>query len=71
MKQFLKWIGTLVEDKQGSISSKRVGFIYCLFMLHRAIYVPNINDIVILTIAGLALGLVGLTIPEWFSNLKK
>ena len=71
IKQFFKWLGTVVEDKQGSISSKRVGFFWCLFMLNRSIYQPNINEIVIYSIVGLALGLVGLTIPEWFSKLKQ
>lgn len=69
--KFIKWIATLVEDKAGSISSKRIGFFWCLWMLSRAVEQPQVNEIVVWAIVGLAFGLVGLTIPEWFSNLKK
>ncbi|WP_346856588.1 hypothetical protein [uncultured Draconibacterium sp.] len=69
--KFIKWISTLVEDKAGSISSKRVGFFWCLWMLSRAVNQPVVNEVVIWGIVGLAFGLVGLTIPEWFSELKK
>lgn len=71
MKKFFKWIGSVVEDKQGSVSSKRVGFFWCLWMLNRAVYQPEINEIVVWAIVGLAFGLIGLTIPEWYSNLMK
>ena len=71
MKQFIKWAGTAIEDKNGSVSSKRLGFFWCLAMLNRAIDQPDVNEIVIWGIVGLAFGLVGLTIPEWFSDLKK
>ena len=70
MKQFFKWLGTLVEDKAGHVSSRRLGFYWCLWMLNRAIYQPDINEIVVWAIVGLAFGLIGLTIPEWFSKLK-
>jgi hypothetical protein len=68
--KFLKWIATLVEDKAGSISSKRIGFFWCLWMLSRAIEQPVVNEIVIWAVVGLAFGLAGLTLPEWFSKLK-
>lgn len=68
--KLIKWIATLVEDKAGSISSKRIGFFWCLFMLSRAVTQPQVNEVVIWGIVGLAFGLVGLTIPEWFSNIK-
>lgn len=71
MKKLFTWLGTVVEDKSGSISSKRVGFFWCLFMLNRTVGMPAVNEIVVWAIVGLAFGLVGLTIPEWFSNLKK
>jgi hypothetical protein len=67
----LLWIASLIEDKKGSISSKRIGFFWCLWMLSRASLAPNANEIVIYTIAGLSFGLAGLTIPEWFSTIKK
>jgi hypothetical protein len=70
MKFFL-WLASAIEDKQGSISSKRLGFFWCLWMLNRAVVTPNINEIVIWAVVGLAFGLAGLTIPEWFSNIKK
>lgn len=69
--KFLRWLGSIVEDKSGSISSKRIGFFWCLWMLNRTIYQPTVNEVVIWGIVGLAFGLIGLTIPEWFSNLKK
>ena len=69
--KFIKWIGTLIEDKRGSVSSKRIGFFWCLWMLSRAIDMDVVNEVVIWAIVGLAFGLVGLTIPEWFSNINK
>ena len=71
MKNFFIWLGTLIEDKSGQVSSKRVGFFWCLFMINRTIEIPDVNEIVIWAIAGLAFGLVGLTIPEWFSKIVK
>jgi len=68
--KFLLWIATLIEDKAGAISHKRVGFFWCLFMLNRAIAQPTTNEIVIWAIVGLAFGLAGLTLPEWFSTNK-
>jgi hypothetical protein len=68
--KLLKYLCTAIEDQAGSISSKRIGFYYCLWMLSRAIQQPQVNEIVIYSILGLALGLAGLTIPEWFSNIK-
>lgn len=65
---FLKWLGSVVEDTDGAISSKRIGFFWCLWMLNRAIQMPNVNEIIIYSIVGLAFGLAGLTIPEWFSS---
>lgn len=70
MKKLFIWLASAFEDQAGSISSKRLGFFWCLWMLSRAVTQPNINEIVLYTIAGLAFGLAGLTIPEWFSNLK-
>ena len=66
----IKWLASLVEDKAGSISSKRVGFFWCLWMLSRAVQQPQVNEIVIWAVVGLAFGLAGLTLPEWFSNIK-
>lgn len=68
--KLIKWIATIVEDKEGSISSKRIGFFWCLWMLSRAIERPEVNEIVIWAVVGLAFGLAGLTLPEWFSNVK-
>lgn len=69
--QFVKWVGTVIEDKSGVISSKRVGFFMCLFILNRASMQPMVNEIVIWAIVALSFSLVGLTMPEWFSELKK
>jgi hypothetical protein len=70
MKKFFLWLASFIEDKQGSISSKRVGFIFCLFLLKQAMYIPDVEPIIVYTIAGLAFGLAGLTIPEWFSTIN-
>lgn len=70
MKKFILWIASLIEDKRGTISSKRIGFFWCLWILNRAATQPNINEIVIYAIVGLAFGLAGLTIPEWFSKVE-
>ena len=71
MKKLFIWIATLIEDKRGQISSKRIGFFVCLFMLNKAISQPTVNETVIWAIVALAAGLAGLTIPEWFSKLQK
>lgn len=70
MKAVIKWVMSVIEDQAGTVSSKRVGFFWCLWMLNRAVSTPAINEIVIWAIVGLAFGLAGLTIPEWFNNLK-
>lgn len=70
MKRIFQWLASLIEDKQGSISSKRVGFFLTLGMLNTAINVPEINPVVIYGIVALAFGLAGLTIPEWFSTIN-
>ena len=69
--KFFRWLATIIEDKTGIISSKRIGFFWCLFMLQRVAANPAANEIVVYTVAGLAFGLAGLTIPEWFSSIKK
>ena len=70
MKKIFLWLASTIEDKKGSISSKRIGFFWCLWMLSKAVTQTNINEIVLYTIAGLAFGLAGLTIPEWFNTMK-
>lgn len=71
MKKLFTWLASSIEDKRGAVSSKRLGFFWCLFMLNRTVGMPDVKEIVVWAIVGLAFGLVGLTIPEWFSNLKK
>ena len=70
MKKFLIWAGGALEDKQGAASSKRVGFFICLFILYQAVKNPVANEIAIYTVAALAFGLAGLTMPEWFNKLN-
>ena len=69
--KFLRWIASTIEDKAGSISTKRIGFLWCLYMLNKAVKQPEINDIVVYAIVVMALGLAGLTIPEWFAQIRK
>lgn len=33
MKEFFKWMAGILEDKQGSASSKRVGFFWAWFLI--------------------------------------
>lgn len=66
----LLWLASTIEDKAGSISTKRIGFLWCLYMLNKAVKQPEVNDIVIYAIVVMALGLAGLTIPEWFSQIR-
>lgn len=69
--KFLRWIGSAIEDKRGAISSKRLAFYWLLFMFYRAMSMPDVNEIWLWGNVGLIFGLAGLTIPEWFSNIKK
>ena len=71
MKKFLMWLGTAVQDAKGDISSKRIALYWAMFILQQSAKNPQANEIVIYTVAALILGLVGLTIPEWFSNLSE
>jgi len=71
MKEFFKWLGSVIADKKlGGISSKRVGFFWCLWILSRAVDTPNVNEMVIWAVVGLAFGLAGLTIPDALGKLK-
>ena len=69
--KLIRWIGSVVEDSKGKVSHKRIGFFWCLWMLNRAVMQPDVNEIVVWAIVGLAFGLVGLSMPEWFSKIKK
>ena len=71
MIDFLKWVGSVIEDRKGNISSKRVGFFWCLWMLNRTVSQTEVNEVVIWGIVGLAFGLVGLAIPERLATIKK
>lgn len=66
----LKWASTAVEDKAGSVSSKRLGFYFSLWMLKVMITSPDANSELVWPLIVLIAGLAGLTLPEWFSKLK-
>jgi hypothetical protein len=70
VKSIFLWLATFIEDKQGSISAKRIGMFICLYILNKAVNQPVANEIAIYTIAALAFAFAGLTIPEWFSDLS-
>lgn len=70
------WIAGAFEDRSGKISHKRVGFYFALFMLYQfgkaAIATGNPVDVnILMVVGGLALGLAGLSVSEWFSMVKK
>jgi len=71
MKALFKWIATAIEDKAGQISSKRIALFWGMFILQRLSVQPEPNEILTYTVGALVLGLAGLTIPEWFSDIKK
>lgn len=68
--KFLKWLATLVEDQAGNISSKRIGLFWCMYILTKSVQQPVVNDVVIYTVALLAFGFAGLSVPEWFNTLR-
>ena len=68
--KLIRWVASVFEDKVGHTSHKIIGVFICLWILSRAVQNPVANEIAIYTIAALAFGFAGLTMPEWFSNLK-
>lgn len=68
---FIKWIGTTVEDKRGRVSSRRIALFWCLLMLQQTISEPSVSPHVIYGIVGLSFGLAGLTMPEWINKGTK
>lgn len=71
IKVLLKWLATAVEDKAGSVSSKRLGFYMTLWLLKTMITTPGANAELVWPLIVLIAGLAGLTLPEWFTKLKK
>lgn len=70
MKKFFMWLATVVEDKAGAISSKRVGFFFTLWIINNAMKNPEATGSLIWPLIVLAAALAAVTLPEWFSNLK-
>lgn len=68
---FWRWLASAVEDKAGSVSSKRLGFYFSLWMLRIMITTPGANSELVWPLIVLIAGLAGLTLPEWFSKMKK
>lgn len=71
IKALLKWMATAVEDKAGSVSSKRLGFYFSLWLLNVMITTPGANVELVWPLIVLIAALAGLTLPEWFSKLKQ
>lgn len=71
INQVTRWIATAFEDKAGSVSSKRLGFYISLWMLKVMITTPGASAELVWPLVALTAGLAGLTLPEWFANLKK
>lgn len=69
--KIFRWLGTAVEDKQGSISSKRLVMFWAMYTLSKMAKNPTPSEALIWPLVVLILGGAAITIPEWFSNLMK
>lgn len=72
---FFRWLGTAVEDQAGSVSSKRVvaygNFVLVVQQVWGSLHGLTVDPTIFIgTLTAMLLAL-GLTIPEWFSELKK
>lgn len=68
--KIFRWLGTALEDKAGSISSKRLIMFWGMYVLTKMSNNPTANEALIWPVIALILGAAGITIPEWFSKLK-
>ncbi len=69
--QFFKWLGTAIEDKRGSISSKRIGFFIAIWYLKGLIDTPEVEVQLVWACMSLIAGLAGVSLAEWFTKLKQ
>lgn len=66
----LRWLATLVEDKSGSVSTKRILALWAMWVLQEAYSTPGFKMEFAWPLIVLIAALVGATLPEWFSKLK-
>lgn len=66
----IKWLASLVEDKVGSVSTKRILALWAMWVLQKAYQTPGFESSLIWPLIVLIAALVGATLPEWFSKLK-
>lgn len=69
--QFFKWLGSAIEDKRGSISSKRIGFFIAIWYLKGLLETPAVEIQLVWALISLIAGLAGIALAEWFTKLKQ
>lgn len=70
VKSVFSWLASLVEDKAGSVSTKRILALWAMWVLQNAYKTPGFENSLIWPLIVLIATLVGATLPEWFSKLK-
>jgi hypothetical protein len=65
------WCVTLIEDKKGSVSSKRFIALWAMWVLDRTYKSPEDYDqTLIWPLIMLVAAAAAITLPEWFSKLS-
>lgn len=72
LKAAAKWVASLVEDKRGSVSHKRILALWGMWILDRIYQNPEkyTDSSMIWPIIVFIATAATLTLPEWFSKLK-
>jgi multisubunit Na+/H+ antiporter MnhE subunit len=72
MKSAIKWIAGIMEDKNGSASSKRFVLFICLYffwmLVRGSLEGKPINDNILFTVGGIILFLIGAVTSEFFKK---
>lgn len=72
IKSIARWFASLIEDKAGSVSHKRLLALWAMWVLDRTYKHPEQYDqTLIWPLIVLIAAAAAITLPEWFSNLKK
>ncbi len=71
LKAAIRWAASLIEDKAGSVSTKRLLALWAMWVLDRTYKHPELYDqTLIWPLIVLISAAAAITLPEWFSNLK-